>query len=372
MRRAAAILLPVILASCSKYQTPVTHAAAQPAVEATERSARGVRITGTVQAVHSFKILVPQIYGNYSNMTLTHIIPNGAKVIEGDIVATFDATTIMDSARDAKAKYDDMGHQVEQKRAQNRADAETRNSALVQAESDLAKARIELRKGPVLSEIDRLKSEEQARIAEIHVASLKKSNALHDQADAAALRNMELQRDRQKVALDRAQTNIDKLTIKAPLTGMVAQELVYRANSMSHAQEGDQLYRGQPLVSIFDPKVMQVRCSVGEPDVYALEPGVKAVVHLDAYPDLALPAHFENVSPVASASFGSPIKSFIAIFHIDKGDVHLLPDLSAAVVIEPAGTVMEPSAGRPCVAGSAGCLKAEVRPEQGVPQVKRP
>ncbi len=338
----AVAVLPLVLASCNRYQPPVTHAAsAQSTGETADRTRREVRITGTVQAVHSFKILVPQISGNYTNMTLTHMIPNGSRVTEGDVVATFDATTMMDAARDAKAKYDDMGHQVDQKRAQNRADAETRNSALVQAESDLAKAQIELRKGPVLSEIDRSKNEEQARIARIHVESLKKSNALHDKADAAALRYMELQRDRQKVALERAQSNIDKLTIKAPLTGMVAQELVYRANSMSHAQEGDQLYRGQPLVSIFDPTLMQVRCSVGEPDVYALVPGVKATVHLDAYPDLALPAHFENASPVASSSFGSPIKTFTAMFHIEKGDAHLLPDLSAAVVIEPAAKAAE-------------------------------
>jgi len=81
---------------------------------------------------------------------------------------------------------------------------------------------------------------------------------------------------------------------------------------------------------------MQVVCSVGEPDVAALVPGVKATVHLDAYPDLSLPAHFEYASPVASSGWGSPIKSFTAVFHIDKGDPHLLPDLSAAIVIEPA------------------------------------
>jgi multidrug efflux pump subunit AcrA (membrane-fusion protein) len=187
VRRAAIVVFTLILASCSKYQPPVAHAASQQPAETEDRAKREVRVTGTIQAVHSFKILVPQINGNYNNVTLTHIIPNGARVKEGEIVATFDATTIMDAARDATAKYDDMAHQVDQKRAQNRADAESRNSALVQAESDLAKAKIELRKGPVLSEIDRLKSEEQARIAGIHVESLKKSNDLHDKADAAAL-----------------------------------------------------------------------------------------------------------------------------------------------------------------------------------------
>jgi len=332
VRKLGAIAPLLLVISCNRSHPPVAEAAS-PQQSAPEAK-REVRVTGTVQAVHSFKILVPQIYGNYSNLTLTHIIANGARVKEGDAVATFDPTAMMDTARDAKAKYDDLGHQVDQKVAQNRADAEKRVSDLKQAESDLAKAEMELKKGPVLSEIDRLKNEEHARIARIHVDSLKKSNTLHDKADAAALRYLELQRDRQKVMLDRNQNNIDKLTIKAPLTGMVAQEQVYRNNSMGHAQEGDQLFRGQPLVSIFDPNEMQIRCSVGEPDISALSPGVKATVYFDAYPGIALPAHFEFASPVASAGFGSPIKSFTAIFHIDKSDPHLMPDLSAAVVIE--------------------------------------
>ena len=329
-------LLVFTSTSCDRYQ-PTTHAAAPqtPAAPAAEPEKREVRVSGTVVAVHSFKILVPQIYGNYTALTLTHMISNGSLVKEGDLVATFDATTFMDAARDAKAKFDDLGHQVDQKRAQNRADAEGRASTLKQAEADLAKAEMELKKGPVLSEIDRLKNEEHARIARIHVDSLLKSNALHDKADAAALRYIELQRDRQQVMLERSQHNIDKLTINAPLNGMVAQEQIFRANTLSHAQEGDQLYRGQPLVSIFDPTEMQVRCSVGEPDVSALVAGVRATVHLDAYPDLVLPAHFEYVSPVASSSFGSPIKSFTAVFRVEKSDPHLLPDLSAAVVLEP-------------------------------------
>lgn len=323
----------LVLGSCSRPAPTTAHAAAkQPSAAQLPRE---VRLTGTVQAVHSVKILVPQLAGNYSSMSLTHIIANGSTVKEGDVIATFDATTMEDAARDAKAKYDDLGHQVDQKVAQNHADAESRASALKQAESDLAKAQIELKKGPVLSEIDRLKNEENARIAQLHVDSLKKSNGLHDKADAASLRILELQRDRQKIYMERAQTNIEKLSVKAPLAGMVALENVFRANSMGHPQEGDQLYRNQPLVSIFDPTEMQVRCAVGEPDVSALEPGTQAVVELDAYPDLRLPAHFENSSPVASSAFGSPIKTFRAEFHIDKRDQHLLPDLSAAVVITP-------------------------------------
>src|SRR5205823_11934406 len=137
------------------------------------------------------------------------------------------------------------------------------------------------------------------------------------------------------VALERTQTNIDRMRVRAPLAGMVAQQNVWRGNSNGHAQEGDQLYRGQALVSIFDPSEMLVRCSVGEPDGATLVPGIRAKVYFDAYPDLAVPAHFQFASPMAQAALGSPIKTFMAVFKLDKTDPRLMPDLSAAVVIEP-------------------------------------
>jgi multidrug efflux pump subunit AcrA (membrane-fusion protein) len=334
------VLAPLaLLISCAPASPPSARAASPSPAAAPKLE---IRITGTVRAVRSFKILVPQIYGQGGSLTLTHFISNGSRVKEGDLIAGFDATQQIDSARDAQAKYDDLGHQVDQKRAQNRADAENRAADLKQAEADLAKAEIELQKGPILSEIDRLKNEQRARIARIHVDSLKKSNALHDKSDAAALRVLELQHERQKVMLERIQNNIRLLEIRAPLSGMVAQELLWRNNTLSHAEEGDQLYRGQPLVSIFDPSEMAVRCAVGEPDQFGLAPGTSATVYLDAYPDLALPAHFESASPVASSALGSPIKTFTAVFKFDRTDPHLLPDLSAAVVV---GPTAEASAG---------------------------
>ena len=209
------ITAALLLDACNRVAPPAAQAQSQPPpTEA--RVKREIRITGIVQAVHSSKVQVPQIQGNLGSMTLTHFIPNGSTVKEGDVIATFDPTTQMDAVRDATGRYGDLGHQVDQKRAQNRADAENRTSSLRQAEADLAKAEIEIRKGPILSEIARLENQQKAAIARQHCESLRTSDALHDQADAAALRYLELQRDRQKVAMDRAQTNLDKMTLKAP------------------------------------------------------------------------------------------------------------------------------------------------------------
>jgi len=332
LREAALVsALFAFCAACGHAPAPVVHAAgdAHPAPH------YEVRLTGTVQAVHFFTVQVPQIVGQGGRVTLTRIIAGGTRVKKGDLLAEFDRTTEMDNARQARAKFDDLSHQVDQKQAQNRADAAKRASDLQSAEADLAKAQLELRKGPLLSEIDRLKNEVKAEAAKEHVASLKKSNAFHDQADAAAVRILELQRDRQKVSLDRALSNAEKLEIHAPLDGMVALESVWRNNTMGKPQEGDQLWPNEPIIRVFDPGVMEVLAQVGEPDDAALSPGRRAIVRLDAYPDLDFEAHMISASPVAASALGSPIKTFTARFQLEKSDPHLLPDLSASVILQP-------------------------------------
>ncbi len=256
------------------------------------------------------------------------------KVKEGDLLAEFDRTQQLDAALEAKAKYEDLSHQVRQKEAQNRSEAAKRAAQLKEAEADLARADIQLRKGPILTDIDRLKAEARAEVARAHVASLKRSGAFHDQAEAAALRGLQLQMQRQQVALERAQVNSEKMVVRAPLGGMVALQSIWRSGSAGNAQEGDQVYPGQTLLKIFDPAEMEVATMVGEPEGAALVPGTKALVLLDAYPGVVFRAHLIASNPVATSALGSPIKNFTARFALEERDPRLMPDLSAAVVIQ--------------------------------------
>jgi RND family efflux transporter MFP subunit len=290
-----------------------------------------VRSNGTVEAVNALTIRVPQIEGQSGDMTLTKLVAGGAEVKTGDVLAEFDRTKEVDNAREAQAKYEDLQHQVDQRVAQHRADAEKRSSDMQQAEADLSKAALELRKGPILSEIDRLKNQAKLEDAQAHVASLKRSQHFHDVAETADLKILELQRDRQKVAWERAKANADKLVLKAPLPGMVAKENSWHNDNYGPAQEGDLLNAGAPLLRIFDPSEMAVQVAVGEPDGAALGEGSNATVRLDAYPDLIFKAHFDSASPVATALLDSLVRSFSARFRLDEHDPHLLPDLSAAV-----------------------------------------
>ncbi|MGA2742966.1 MAG: hypothetical protein ABSG65_36705, partial [Bryobacteraceae bacterium] len=122
--------LAALCAACGHgpAPAPIVHAAgdSKPASQPAPR--HEVRLTGTVQAVHFFTVQVPQIGGQDGRVTLTKIIANGVRVKAGDVLAEFDRTAQLDNARDAKAKFDDLSHQVEQRQAQNRADAAKRAS----------------------------------------------------------------------------------------------------------------------------------------------------------------------------------------------------------------------------------------------------
>ncbi|HVW86324.1 MAG TPA: efflux RND transporter periplasmic adaptor subunit [Bryobacteraceae bacterium] len=320
MRLQALVLLPALAAA-------ISGASNAPA-------RRPVRATGTIRAVKSVTVLVPRIEGQGGNLTLATLAENGVMVSVGDSLATFDRSNELKLLRDAQTKFDDLEHQIEEKKAEHVSNAEKRVADQQQAEADLKKAAIESRKGPVLSAIDQEKNKVKVEDAREHVASLQRSGKLHDDAEAAELRILELQRDRAQVAVQRQTRNSDRLDVRAPIKGMVALENVYRNNSMGHAQEGDQLWPGSPLLRLFDPSAMDVEVSVGEPDGAALVPGARAAVHLDAFPGLTFTAHLVSASPVATSALGMSVKTFTARFRLDQRDAHLLPDLSAAIDIE--------------------------------------
>jgi multidrug efflux pump subunit AcrA (membrane-fusion protein) len=359
MRRAVALLCGLTFAACSGSGQPGPDAS--PAVvSASARSTEGVarsrtiRWSGTLEAVRSTRVSVPSVTGPTFRMTLTQLVPNGARVEKGDIVAEFDPIEQLDQARESAARYEDLAFQVRQRAADNAANVEKRRSEREQAEADLAKARLDVSQASVLSEREAEQNAIRAARAEARIESLLRTHPHQERADRAALRILELQRDRQRAAFDRAQANLEKLRVRAPIAGMVAHATFYNNGTMVRPQEGDQMTRNNTLMSLFDPGEMLVRVSVAEPDGALLHPGLEATVYVDAYADMAVPAQFVTASPVAaSPGIGRGIKTFMAVFRLATADPRLMPDLSAAVVFEARPGDRAPAA----VSASAGAAR---------------
>lgn len=339
MRVAVAILLcGAILAGCSRSNEPVNESATTPPPATTTSNsaarARTVRWTGLLEAVRSTRVTVPQVTGQTFRMTLTRLVPNGATVGKGDLIAEFDPLDQLDQARQSAAKFDDLAHQVRQRQADNAANVEKRRLEREQAEADLAKARLDVSKAPVLGDIEAQQNTIREAKAQARVESLRRTHPEEERADRAALRVLELQRDRQRAAHERALANLERLKVRAPLAGMVAHAGFYNNGAMVRPQVGDQLTRNSTLLNIFDPGEMLVRVSVAEPDGALLRPNLTARVYVDAYPDMTLPASFVAASPIAaSPALGRGLKTFMAVFRLEGSDPRLMPDLSAAIVL---------------------------------------
>jgi hypothetical protein len=89
-------------------------------------------------------------------------------------------------------------------------------------------------------------------------------------------------------------------------------------------------------MQVVDPSQMQVRASVNQEDYLSLQIGMPARIHLDAYPELAFAGKLEEMAPIArTGDFSSKLRSFSVVFSIDGNDAKLMPDLSAAVDVNP-------------------------------------
>jgi multidrug resistance efflux pump len=328
-----------MLAACGQAPRPeiTVSAAAGPK---TAPSVRVIRASGLIRAKKWQSVRVPQLSGTGIRLTLTRLIPNGSRVSSGDTLVEFDRTSLLDEERENKAKLDDISHQVNEKRAQANSEAAKRLSQIREAEADLEKALLQLRKGPILSEIDRKKNQARAETAKLRLESLRKSDAARKLAEQASVKVLELKLDRQQVALERSRTNLDRLVIKAGQDGMIVLENTWRNGSMGPPQEGDQVWPGLPLMRIFDPTTMEVEAQVNEPDAASLTGNARARLYLDAYPGVVFDASLRFANPVATTGVDSPVRTFNAIFAISQQDPRLLPDLSAALEID-----VEPLAG---------------------------
>jgi hypothetical protein len=73
--------------------------------------------------------------------------------------------------------------------------------------------------------------------------------------------------------------------------------------------------------------------------VLGLKLGQKAEVHLDAYSDLVFEGQLVSIDPMGiPGDFSTKLRNFSATFSIKGHDPRLMPDLSAAVDVDAAGT----------------------------------
>jgi multidrug efflux pump subunit AcrA (membrane-fusion protein) len=125
------------------------------------------------------------------------------------------------------------------------------------------------------------------------------------------------------------------MVVHSPMPGVVVHNTIWLGGRMGTVQQGDQVRPGVPFLQVVDPSQMEVRVELNQVDLLKVRPGLKAQMHLDAYPGMTLPATLEELSPLGhQGQFSEVVRSFTARFSVQGTDPRLLPDLSAALDVD--------------------------------------
>jgi multidrug resistance efflux pump len=268
-------------------------------------------------------------------MLVTKLVKNGALVKEGDVLVEFDRQNHLKTVLDREAEYEDLVQQIKRRQADQAVAHARDETELKEAEVQVQSALVDMRSNELVSSTQAEINKQNLQEAEARLKMIKDTLVLKRQAEAADLRILEIQRDRAQQAMVHAQSNIDKMTIKSPLSGMVVLVPVYRSGRPVDPQEGDEVRAGFSLLTVVNTSAMQVRARVNQVDMDLLRPGQPAEVRLDAYPGVVFPATLDRLGAVATAGYSSKqIRYFTAFVTIQGSNPKLLPDLTAAVDVE--------------------------------------
>jgi multidrug efflux pump subunit AcrA (membrane-fusion protein) len=311
---------------------------------------KSVRVTGTVAARNFASMLAPRVLGSRSNinrggmggalaaggsdfnLVLIHLVKAGARVRKDEIVAQFDPTNQLLRLDDYKDAVIQTNNSIRKLIANLAANKEAHDQTVRAAKATWEQSMLDLRKAPVQSAIDAENAKLTAEQTEASYKQLVFEDSLVVESQAATIRVSELTKDQMAIELQRAEGNVKRMEMHSSMDGIAVMASIIRNGEWGQVREGDQVNAGQPFLTIVDPSSMVLDATVNQVDAEDLRIGMKAMIHLDAYPDIELPGVLEGIGAMSKTStFRAGYVSSIPVrFKIAKIDTRVIPDLTGS------------------------------------------
>ncbi len=216
-------------------------------------------------------VISPEVAGEIVELP----VKEGDQVKKGDLLVQIKADTYKASRNSSEASY---------------------KSALAGerlAEAELARAETEFRRNEELFK-NRLVSESVILDfkTSYEVAKLRYTNSVHAVAQA-------------KFAVDKAEEDLSKTTIVAPIDGTVTR----LQSQIGERVLGTSFNKGTEIMTIADLSQMEARVDIGEVDVVLIKPGQKARLEVDAFRDRKFTGVVTEIANSAKGSAAAALTS---------------------------------------------------------------
>jgi HlyD family secretion protein len=303
-----------------------------------------IHATGDLRAGRSLTLVAPPVGGM---LRLVSMHTTGTAVTKDDVVVEFDPTDQQFALNQAKTELGEAEQEIVKMKADAAAQAARDEVSLLTARFDVRRAELDVSGNEFVSAIkgqQNLLSLDEAKRRLAQMEEDVKSRAATNQASLAVVLE---KRNKAMLAMQRAQSVIDSLQLKAPMDGVVMTKengdamggMMIWGMPMPEYKAGDSVNPGRPVADVIEAGQMELRARINESDRANLSEGQLAIVEIDTIPGERFNARVGQLSAQARRadwfeSAASSTRQFEVGFRFEKLDPRMRGGASARVRIE--------------------------------------
>ena len=300
-----------------------------------------VHATGEIRAGRTATLVAPPAGGT---LRLVKLLSTGTTVKAGEVVFEIDPADQEFALAQAKSEMAEAEQQIVKLKADTAVQAAEDGVALLTAEYDVRRGELDTAGNELIGAIEAQKNVLTLQEARQRLSQLRLDVKSRSATNEAALAVLVEQRTKAALAIQRAQTIIDSLVVKAPFDGTVAAKEnrdsaggFFFGQALPEYRQGDTTFSGRAIADVIETGKMEVRAKINETDRDNLQSGQVATVESDALPGQTFTARVGALSGLASRGNWfetSAVRQFDVTFTLDKPDPRLLAGSSVRLVID--------------------------------------
>jgi HlyD family secretion protein len=295
-----------------------------------------VHMKGSVRASRQQAIMAPTVGGA---LRILSLVESGTAVEAGDVILEFDPADQRYALEQAQSEVLEAEQEIRKRRADVDAQAAQDKVALLTAQFNVRRAELDAAVDQDLIPANEHKirqvSLEEARRTLVQTEQDVQARRTTGQAGLAVLQE---KRAKATAAADRARQNIESLSVKAPMNGVLSVRenvdasggVLFSGMTLPAYRVGDTVNPGRPVVDLVDVSGLEIRAAVNEQDRVNLSTG-QAVRVESALLARPLGARVTAISG-QSRSRSGPLREFEVTLVLDAPDDRLRPGTTVDLI----------------------------------------
>ncbi len=300
-----------------------------------------VHTLGELGPRRSMTLAAPTVGGLLQIVTLA---PAGSVVKKDDVIIEFDRAEQTYNLQQAESELAEAEQEITKLRADAKVQTLNDRLAVLHAQHEVRRAEIDVSGNEFVGRIEAEKNNIKLEESKRALTQIQEDVKTHAESSRAGLVVLEEKRSKATIAADFARKNIESMTVRAPLDGLVVIKdnqdssggWNFPGMSLPEYRQGDTVQPGRTVAEIVDLTEMEIKTKILETDRPSLEKGGPAKVQVEALPKTELTGTSKGIGGLAQNMFWEPqtTRQFNAAFALERPSQVLRPGMTARVVVE--------------------------------------